>query len=68
MHFAKTNLVLEKRYDIATVFFTKIPVIRKFFHYQTDTLWVEIPIERSPTVHSEILVVTVKDLLEAKKA
>ena len=33
MHFAKTNLVLEKRYDIATVFFTKIPVIRKFFHY-----------------------------------
>ena len=62
MHFAKINLVLEKRYDIATVFFTKIPVIRKFFHYQTDTLWLEIPIDRPSKVHSEMLIVTVKDL------
>ena len=47
MHYAKTNLVLEKRYDIATVFFTKLPIIRRLFSAQTDTLWIDIPIERA---------------------
>ena len=57
MIYAKTNLVLEKRHDLATVFFTKIPMIRRLFSVQSDTLWIDIPIERSPTVHSEILLI-----------
>ena len=45
--YAKTNLVLEKRHDIATVFFTKLPLIKKLFPTQSDILWIDIPIERA---------------------
>ena len=45
--YAKTNLVLEKRHDIATVFFTKLPLIKKLFPAQSDILWIDIPIERA---------------------
>ena len=64
--YAKTNLVLEKRHDIATVFFTKLPIIQKFFPTQSDILWIDIPIERAQTVHSEILFVQSKELQAAK--
>ena len=68
MIYAKTNLVLVKRYDFFTMFLTKVPLLRYFASDQTDTLWIDIPIERAQEVHSEILLVQAKELNDAKEA
>ena len=55
--FANLNLVLQKRHDLATTLFTQTPLIKNLFPAEKDRLWVEIPIERTSEVASEILFV-----------
>ena len=57
-HYALFRLQLKQRYELVTSLLTTI--FRKFWK-QRDCLWIEIPIERNPslgdkTLHSEILI------------
>jgi len=48
------------------MFFTSI--FGKCMTIQKDTVWIEIPIKRKQTVHSEILLIKKPELAEAKKS
>lgn len=66
--YASFILQTRPRHDIATTIFTQLPLVNRLFDVSRDTLWVEIPIERSSKVHSEILLVQMKELEIVKKA
>ena len=68
MKFVNLNLVLQKRHDLATTLFTQTPLIKNLFPTEKDRLWIEIPIERTSEVASEILFVRNRYLNQAKKA
>lgn len=66
--YASFILQTRPRHDIATTIFTQLPLISRLFDASRDTLWVEIPIERTTKVHSEILLVQMKEVEIVKKA
>ena len=66
--YASFNVVTKPRHDIATTIFTQLPFINKLFATSRDTLWVEIPIERSTKIVSEILLIQRKEIEGAQKA
>ena len=68
LKYASFNLVTKPRHDIAKSLFTSIPLVNRLFENSRDVLWVEIPIERKQTVHSEILFVQQKELKASLKA
>ena len=55
------NLALQRRYDLSAMFFTNMPLIKKAFQEQRDTLWIDIPIERTQQAVSEILILQAKE-------
>jgi len=66
MVFCNMNLALEKRQDLTCQMFSQL--CGRFITYQKDTLWIEIPITRKVAVKSEILIVRLTALKEAKQS
>ena len=62
LKYASFTLVTKARHDIAKSLFTSLPFVNRMFPVQRDALWVEMPIERPGTVHSEILFVQQREL------
>ena len=64
--FTQLTLITKSRHDIATNIFSYVPIVNRMVSKERDTLWIEIPIQRSTKIVSEILLIQQKEVEQAQ--